>query len=516
MPHALLLRPGTTLGQGRYVIQRLIHQGRSSLTLQASQVPSGKIVILKLPIQTNAGLLPFHRQRFQQIWQRSGHFQHPRLQQTLDCFEEAGLPILVLEPIPGESLAHRLLQGALPEAVALRCIIQAGQAVQQLHDRGLVHGDISPQNLICHTQSKTIVLVDWGVFGSSPNPQVLAPYHAPEPLMPQEMRINGDVYSLAACLYALVTGQTPLAAVQRITSELILPQSWCPDLSAMTQDAILQGMSLDPDLRPAHIQSWLTLLPSPDSLPQHTRATIVPVSVQEKVSLPPQIPAAEPAYIPIQPPETPSVTSIASLPPNPISPMVNRSHPADKVVANPPLRRLHTSLMVMTIAGLMGFILGGTLRWQQTQSRSATPFFEQEQSFPSQDWPGTLELEFPADAPIPENNEAGTEEVFVEADSPAEWVIPSEEEGRVEEPVIFTPETTIVEPLTVEPTDPLPETEAEVIPEDTENTDQSPETGGNFPINEDLPPTTEVTPEVPSPDPGTESVAPSEPDLDAI
>lgn len=49
MTFPLLIKPGTTLGQGRYVIQRLIYQDPVSLMVQASQIPGGKMVMLKLP-----------------------------------------------------------------------------------------------------------------------------------------------------------------------------------------------------------------------------------------------------------------------------------------------------------------------------------------------------------------------------------------------------------------------------------------------------------------------------------
>ena len=167
--------------------------------------------------------------------------------------------------------------------------------MQQIHDRGLIHGNISPQNLICHAQSKSIVLVDWGLFRLAQNSQ--NPYSAPEPFMPPEVRINLDVYALAACFYTLVTGKIPFSAVTRRQTELIPPQSRCPQISQMTQDAILRGMSLESELRPASVQSWLTLLPSPQSLqslPPPKTIVLDPSPVQQV----PQTPQLDPIPAP--------------------------------------------------------------------------------------------------------------------------------------------------------------------------------------------------------------------------
>lgn len=495
MTFPLLIKPGTTLGQGRYVIQRLIYQDPVSLMVQASQIPGGKMVMLKLPIPDN-GLMAYHRQRFQNIWQRNGHFQHPCLQQTLNYIEEEGVPCLVLEPIPGESLAQRLIQSPFPEALALRCILQAGQAVQQIHDRGLIHGNISPQNLICHAQSKSIVLVDWGLFRLAQNSQ--NPYSAPEPFMPPEVRINLDVYALAACFYTLVTGKIPFSAVTRRQTELIPPQSWCPQISQMTQDAILRGMSLESELRPASVQSWLTLLPSPQSLqslppqktivldpspvqqvPQTPQLDPIPAPTHSGIALPPrfQSPPSPPTVLPSiaeldqsEPPYPPQINSLNGSQPHfpttqTTTPQTTTTHthkiptqPRPKSIASNPslsnpkisslpsrsmIRPFHISIVVMTIAGITGLFLGGILRWQQAQSRLAVPFFDQQQSFPNQEWPGTLELDFPDDAPLPEQNDlagdadrfTGSTEPFVDAGS--EWVIPSE--GAIDPPVIEEP-----------------------------------------------------------------------------
>lgn len=420
-PNSLILQPGTSLGNGRYVLDRLLKQGRSSLTLQGTQVSNGKSLIFKFPLQ-DQGVLSTHQQRFQHIWQRVGHFQHPYLQQTVDYLEEQGIPCLVLEQISGRCLAQGLTTPTpLSEGTALRLIFQIAQGVQQLHDRGLIHGDLKPQNLIQHSQSKAIVVVDWGLFWQGWNSQ-LSPYSAPEPFMPPQLRASVDIYSLAACLYAFVTGHPPIAAAQQSTTPLVPPQSLIPGLSPMTQAAILQGMDLNPDRRPKSLQAWLTLLPQPyvpaqlpnvPAPPQNALGEIVPASptstaprvgspVQssERSSRPEPLPlpaVARTAQTRVAVPRSPAKPSDTPVPIVPMPPTTSQAFP---------VRPLITSLWVIAIAGGVGLTMGSFLRWQQTQNSFAQSFFEKSQSFPAQEWPGSLDLEFPEDAPLPETDYA--------------------------------------------------------------------------------------------------------------
>lgn len=407
MPDSLILQPGMSLANGRYVLDRLVKQGRSSLTLQGTQVSSGKPLMFKFPLQ-DQGLLSAHRQRFQYIWQRIGHFQHPYLPQTIDYLEEKGVPCLVMEQISGMPLGQHLkTQGALTEAVALRFIFQIAQGVQQLHDRGLIHGDIKPHNLIQHRHSKAIVLVDWGLFWQGWNSQPLSSFSAPEPFMPPELRASLDVYSLAACLYALVTGHPPISAAQRLTTPLVPPQTLKPDLTPMTQEAILQGMDLNPDRRPNSVQAWLTTLPQPYSPAQL-----------------PNLQTSPSAAAALATPESAPLSSAEPVPSNEIMPrdlgvktaqtrVAVQGQPTTSASttpsqsANASLRPLLTGLWVMAIAMGVGFTVGGIFRWQRTQNNFAQSFFQKDQSFPPQAWPGTLELEFPADAPVPEADYSG-------------------------------------------------------------------------------------------------------------
>ena len=439
MAYPLSFDPGTLFHQGRYRLQYVLNQGRNSITLVALDHAQNKPVILKLP-RDSQGLLPYHRHRFQTIWQRCGHFQYPSLQQTLQYFEEEGIPCLVLEAIPGQSLAQKLQEAPLPEAMALRWITQVGKGLQQLHDRGIIHGNLAPQNLKLHTHSQGIVLVDWGLFWlTTSRGDPLSAYSPPEPFMPPEIRLNVDIYSLAATLYTLITGEIPPTASQRLAGQGIpSPEQLTFPPSPKTYQAMLQGMMLNSDLRCPSVQSWLTLLPQLDTTPV-TQLTRLPSAggVAQPSPLEPttfweaRLPGAVAPEDPVEraaqgkqgtiAPETPFDQKRA------VQPLPTRPNPWPKLG------------LALVLGTLMGGLGGLAFRWQ-AQPLGKTSRMLPPQTFPRQDWPGTLEPELPDQAPIPEfqGNDGGQasswdEVPFTSQEEPLFWETP--------EPEVFYPET---------------------------------------------------------------------------
>ena len=174
---------------------------------------------------------------------------------------------LPLEYIPGIKL-HELSQQMLSEADALRYIRQIGRGLMEVHDKKLVHLDVKPDNIIIRQQTNEAVLIG---FDFSRNPtKGLTPktmnkavdgFAAPEWYQTGAVDVRTDIYSLAATLYFLVTGQVPFNADKRLSGQnLPFPKTSKPTISERMKDAINWGMEIDVENRPENMQDWLKKL----------------------------------------------------------------------------------------------------------------------------------------------------------------------------------------------------------------------------------------------------------------
>jgi serine/threonine protein kinase len=159
---------------------------------------------------------------------------------------------LVLEYMPGGDLQSRVRRRKLAPQEALNLIEQVCAGLAHAHERGLIHRDIKPQNLLLTTDHATVKIADFGVARSlnvdSPITRVGTNIYAPPEHSPlnigagnaSQLTPAADIYSLAKTVYTLMTGEAPRAfANEPITS---LPESargedWADALLAVLQKA---------------------------------------------------------------------------------------------------------------------------------------------------------------------------------------------------------------------------------------------------------------------------------------
>ncbi|XGV99519.1 MAG: serine/threonine protein kinase [Leptolyngbya sp. BL-A-14] len=263
------LTAGTALQQGKYVLGNSLAQSALGLTFRATQARSQQPVVLQtLRVQPQTDIAHLKR-RFIEEAQRLAQCQHPGLVRVLDVFEEGGLPFAVLDDVAGQTLAERVRsRGPLPEAEAVQYIRQAGSALSVMHRQGLLHREVNPEHLIRPKGASFVVLVGLGiahyaVLGVPDSAETISPYAA---LELQQRQINltpaVDLYALAGTLYFLVTGQEPIAALRRTQTPLRSPRQLQPQLSSAIEQAILNGMALNPSERPQTVAAWFSLLPN--------------------------------------------------------------------------------------------------------------------------------------------------------------------------------------------------------------------------------------------------------------
>ncbi len=168
------------------------------------------------------------RQRFEREAKTISSLSHPHICALYDVGNQDGVEYLVMEYLEGETLADRLLKGALPAEQALRFGIEIADALDKAHRQGIVHRDLKPGNVML-TKSG-VKLLDFGlakvVHPDSPASEssVLATqaaanltregtilgtfqYMAPEQLEGKEADARADIFSFGAVLYEMATGR---------------------------------------------------------------------------------------------------------------------------------------------------------------------------------------------------------------------------------------------------------------------------------------------------------------------
>lgn len=196
--------------------------------------------------------------------------QEPSQQKAVWC--------IAMEYVAGVDLAHRQ-NSIMSEPEALRYIQQIGEALSVVHQQNLIHLDVKPANIMIRAGTDAAVLIDFGLARDVDRKLSAVfleteaePNFAPPELYSHSAALGSytDIYSLAATLYNLLTGQLPTSARDRQHGvPLIPPKELNRQISHSVNSAILKGMELEPSGpsgRPQSVQAWLNQLKSPPAL----------------------------------------------------------------------------------------------------------------------------------------------------------------------------------------------------------------------------------------------------------
>lgn len=264
---------GTTLQGGKYTLDQEIGRGGFGITFKATHHYLHHVVVIKTlneKLRQHPDFAKFESQ-FQDEARRLATCIHPNIVRVSDFFVEDRLPYMVMEYIPGETLAEAFVLPAipLPEATAIHYIRQIGSALQVVHQNGLLHRDVKPDNIILRAGTQEVVLIDFGIAREFNNGvkqthtgMVSEGYSPIEQYLSQAPRTPAtDVYGLAATLYALLTAQVPIPALLRDREPMPAPRELQPYLSASVNQAVMRGMAVEARFRPQTVTEWLQLLP---------------------------------------------------------------------------------------------------------------------------------------------------------------------------------------------------------------------------------------------------------------
>jgi serine/threonine protein kinase len=266
--------PGPTLNSvGNYHLLEKVAEGGMGTVYKGRHRDTGEIVAIKIVadhIISNETLL----QRFEKEYKAASQLNHPNIVRALEYGSVGTTPYLVMEYVDGESLGQRLERvGRMSEGEARNIIIQVANALQRAHKNKLIHRDVKPDNVLL-TKDGRAKLADLGLVKELETDLNLTKtgrgLGTPHFMAPEQFKdaknadLRCDIYSMAATLYMMVTGELPFrsngaldAYMKKIENKLTAPLELVPTLSERIDWAIRRAMSADPERRPASCREFV-------------------------------------------------------------------------------------------------------------------------------------------------------------------------------------------------------------------------------------------------------------------
>ena len=274
------LAPGTLMQRGLYRLGEVVGEGSFSITYAARQRPGKLAVAIKEFFPEGCWREdfkivpgdPYTKEEFARgvsAFLQEGtfleRFNHPGIVRLLGMFQANGTAYLVEELLHGVTLGEGLRSaGIMPVERVMEAVRQVGEALIEVHEKGLLHTDLKPDNLFITGEGRYVILdfgtartygeqAPWtGVAAVSPGYSPLEQYQKGQRLTPA-----ADVYALAATLYHLLQGYPPPDSRERSKGAHLIPLA---NATASIERALSEALQLHPLRRTPSIGQFLDQL----------------------------------------------------------------------------------------------------------------------------------------------------------------------------------------------------------------------------------------------------------------
>lgn len=267
------LQPGSILN-GRYMIGKVLEEGGFGITYIAWNLNLNIPIAIKeyfpngfvtrnaaqtdmVTILTGGGKEKFYlrqKERFLDEAKTLGKLDDvDAIVSVKDCFAENGTAYIVMEYLDGEDFGSFIKKngGSLPPEQVFEMLKPIIKALSFVHEKGLIHRDISPDNIRITEDSK-IKLMDFGAARETSDDEkslsvLIKPGYAPE----EQYRPRGnqgawtDIYALCATMYLAITGEKPIDALERMTgANLLKPSQLGVLINSRQEEALMKGLEV--------------------------------------------------------------------------------------------------------------------------------------------------------------------------------------------------------------------------------------------------------------------------------
>ena len=240
-------------------IDKLTHAGGMAHIWSVTREADGATFLMKTPVvfegEDPAAIVGFEME--QMIMPR---LKGPHVPRHVANGDFAVQPFIVMEQLAGDSLLPLLKQLPMPVVRVASIGISIADALQSLHDQGVVHLDVKPSNILFRPTGEA-VLIDYGLAHHRDLPDLLqeefrlpygtAPYMAPEQVMGIRSDPRSDLFALGCLMYFFATGVRPFGdpqklrgLKQRLWRDPVPPRKLNPDIPPWFQEIVLRCLEV--------------------------------------------------------------------------------------------------------------------------------------------------------------------------------------------------------------------------------------------------------------------------------
>ncbi len=263
-----MLSTGTILAN-RYEILEKIGTGGMSDVYKALDHSLGREVAIKV-LKAEFSQDSTFVSKFRAEAQSAAVLEHPNIVNIYDVGSEDGLYYIVMEYVEGITLKNYIAtKGRLGYNEAISIAIQVAKGIEAAHNKGIVHQDIKPQNIIISKDGK-VKVTDFGIARAATSNTIHADmmgsvhYISPEQARNGFVTYSSDIYSLGIVMYEMVTGRVPFdgdttvaIAIQHIQSPITPPEQYAPGLPIAVSRIIQKCTMKSPERRYESVSALL-------------------------------------------------------------------------------------------------------------------------------------------------------------------------------------------------------------------------------------------------------------------
>lgn len=252
----------------RYELREQLAEGPLMTISKAHDALLERVVLIK-SLSPKLNRQAAIRQAFRDVVRQAARLKHNNIATVFDSGMHDGAPFAVMEHIDGHLLSdHLQRRGRVSTPLTRHIITSIAEALDEAHHNGVVHGALSPKDVIVRTEDSRLKVMDFGLgqilltanrAGCHVMPLERTPFVAPEVRTSRGIAATSDLFSLGVLAFVMLTGQLPTDQHDLTASRL--PGLTGPTVPAPWQAFVKATMQRRPTLRPASIADALDLLP---------------------------------------------------------------------------------------------------------------------------------------------------------------------------------------------------------------------------------------------------------------